>query len=94
MDVEQLIVTMHHDLGDKVDAGFKNVLEKFQEHELKDEKRFGNIAGEMRELQNTRKTVRWFIAAVVVALLSGVVEHIVNHRTPDPTPVVSASGSR
>src|SRR4051812_6225370 len=81
MDVEQLILSMHRDLGDKVDAGFKDVIEKFQKHEVEDEKRFGHVAGEMRELQNPRTTLRWFIGVVVVALLGGVVVHVINHRT-------------
>lgn len=91
MDIEQLIVSMHSDLASKVDAGFKDVASKFAAHELSDEHRFGEVATELNELQNTRTTIRWFIGVVVVALLAAAAEHVINHRTPDILPAVSAS---
>ncbi len=88
MDVEQLITIMHRDLAGRVDAGFKDLSSKFQAHEIKDERRFGEIRSDVAPLQNMRKTMRWFIGVVVVALIGGVVEHMINHRTPDPVVTV------
>lgn len=90
MDVEQLIVNMHTDLASKVDAGFTDLSGKFAAHEVLDAERFGKVGGELKELQNTRTTLRWFIGVVVVAILGAAVEHVMNHRVPDPSTPVHA----
>lgn len=88
MDVEALIVNMHSDLAKKVDEGFGSISKGMTSHEVEDTRRFGKIDGDIRELQTDRMTVRWFIGIVVVAMLGGVVEHVMNHGS-DKAPIAA-----
>lgn len=71
-------------LTDKVDDGFRAQAAVQAAHELADVKQFGSIDRRLQPLEQVHRTVRWLVAALIVALLGGAADAVFNHaKTPD-----------
>lgn len=71
-------VDKHHDeLMTKIDS----ILAKMGDHELEDAKQFAALDKRVSDVENTRRTFRWFAGTVVVGIIGVVLDFLSNHFT-------------
>lgn len=69
----------HKALTDKVDEGFKSIASSMSAHELEDAKQFGAIDKRLEAVENTRRSMHWLGATVIVAFVGVALDFIFNH---------------
>jgi hypothetical protein len=77
-DMQALQTSQNH-LMDKVTEGFKTATKMVTDHVLEDTTKFNVIDKRLDLVENTRRTMRWLLAAAVVAFLGATAEFVVNH---------------
>lgn len=88
LNTQQLIAEMrreqredHQTLVEKVDEGFQKVTASIATHVLEDTTKFAGIETRLIVVEGTRKTMRWFMGAAIVAFLGALAEFVFNHAT-------------
>lgn len=66
-------------LAVKVDEGFKAIAAVAAAHELADTKQFNAIDKRLVEVENTRRTMRWLGATVIVSMLAAAADFLFVH---------------
>ena len=86
VNVQDLLLTMrkeqrddHEKLVEKVDEGFKAIALVASNHELQDQKLFAALDKRVVIVENTRRSIRWLGATVLVTLLGGVADFLFVH---------------
>ena len=69
----------HENLVKKVDEGFKAVALVAANHELHDQKLFSALDKRMVIVENTRRSIRWLGATVLVTFLGGLADFLLVH---------------
>jgi hypothetical protein len=69
----------HRELATKVDEGFKAIAAVAAAHELADTKQFNAIDKRLEVVENTRRSMRWLGATVVVALVGAAIDLVFVH---------------
>lgn len=64
------------ELATKVDDGFKAIAAVSAAHELADTNKFNAIDKRLVEVENTRRTMRWLGATVIVSLLAAAADFL------------------
>ncbi len=67
------------ELAKKVDEGFKAIAAVAAAHELADTKEFNAIDKRLQTVENTRRSMRWLGATMIVALVGLVFEFVFSH---------------
>jgi hypothetical protein len=75
----QLAREVHANLTTKVDEGFKAIAAVASAHELADLRAFGEIDKRLETVENTRRSMRWLGATMIVALIGLVFEFVFEH---------------
>jgi hypothetical protein len=69
----------HATLTTKVDEGFKAIAAVASAHELAEAKQFAEVDKRLSTVENTRRTMRWLGATVLVSLCGAVVDFLFVH---------------
>lgn len=69
----------HAALVQKVDTGFHSINTAAAAHELEDTKRFAAVDKRVESVENTRRSIRWLGATVIVALIGAFFDFVFIH---------------